>query len=151
MSKRSGAQKRKITNEKKKKNEELMNKIPKLTTFMVSTTSCQMTGAPETDHSQIQGTSKTSSNDDNSSLADSETTTDTNYSESQFEFDDDKEEIAAERLNVRDKEDDVDDIDMPFSSDTANWNMEENLNFLQSYWAKHGSLLLFRYICLSLL
>lgn len=151
----SGAQKRKAAEEKNRKKNELLSKIPRITSFCSSvgsrsSSSFGVSPSPTIDEQR----------EENDSIVVPSPAIDTNEQSSStaslFSSDGQREEndsiaVPSPTFDTNEQCDDgqseiqsvLSDELLPCSADAALWDMEENLNFLQSFWSKKGLFIVF--------
>lgn len=120
----SGAKKRKAAQEKKRKDENLLNKIPKISDIF-SATSSKLAESDATTNTSCVG-----------SIAE--------QSEAEQQIGELKHEEQEQDIGILDENSDIGEAESieteaPIPTDPAAWCMDKDINYLQSYWAKHGS------------
>lgn len=121
---RSGAQKRKIAQEKKQKEEDALKKVPKITQMFANKPSTSASAINSIDQSEIgsstQSLDEIADHVESINLSDHDTESESSLS------------IATEHQSSEDP--------FVFPNDVALWDLQTNLSLLQKYWSKLGTL-----------
>lgn len=126
----SGAQKRKIKDDNKQKNDELLKKIPKINNFF-DKPHCS-TSQSQTEATDGQGESESDGIDITQTQSNEYAAT----SDSDSHDRNDKLDELSENVSDSVIETLLDSYEYP--TDAALWNMDSDMHGLQSFWAKYG-------------
>lgn len=136
----SGSQKRKAAEEKERKDRELIDKIPKISDIFGPSSSsvktCSASASSST--SEIETATSESEQQQQESPTNDGSTSMENFavlvqnSNDNMDVDDDHDEQPTNDEST------FPEAAFPFPTDAALWKMDNNLSYLQSFWAENG-------------